>query len=47
MSNKTLKLFCVYLIYFRYFWNINGTYEMNQKMQNGTMSKLYNDDKKS
>ena len=27
-------------------WNINGTYKMNQNMQNGTISELYTDDKK-
>ena len=28
-------------------WNINGTYEINQNIQNGTMSELHTDDKKS
>ena len=32
-------------VYYR--WNINGTYEMNQNMQNGTMSELHTDDEKS
>ena len=30
-----------------YRWNINGTYEVNQNMQNRTMSELHTDDKKS
>ena len=30
-------------VYYR--WNINGTYKMNQNMQNGTISELYTDDK--
>ena len=36
--------------YFRkvyYRWNINGIYEMNQNMQNGTKSELHTDDKKT
>ena len=31
-------------VYYR--WNINGTYKVNQNMQNGTIYKLYTDDKK-
>ena len=27
--------------------NINGTYKIKQNMQNGTISELYTDDKKS
>ena len=30
-----------------YRWNIHGTYELNQNIQNGTMSELHIDDKKS
>ena len=26
-------------------WNINGTYKMNQNMQNGIISESYTDDK--
>ena len=29
-----------------YRWNINGTYKMNQNMQNGIISESYTDDKK-
>ena len=30
-------------VYYR--WNINGTYKMNQNVQNGIISELYTDDK--
>ena len=52
MRNKILELLCVYFMEldifekFYYRWNINGTNEMNQNIQNGTISELHTDDKK-
>ena len=51
MWNKILEFFCVYFMggilrWNIYRWNINGTYKMNQNMQNGIISESYTDDKK-
>ena len=32
-------------VYYR--WNINGTYKINENMQNGAVSELHTDNKKS